>query len=741
MASTDPALSPLDLRLAAKLDRQVLAMVIPPLVLGMTLTGARTGFLFLVLILLFPGLLASRGTRPPGYYRVWSVISGLFVMVSLALFGLGEQNGAQTLLHTSAFLILYRCFTPRSRRHYLQLWILSSFVVLIGGMAGNAPASWAIGLFWVLAGLTLLYRLSLIRFRDEAQGAYSFARGSRLPGSPWEFFRSIRLTWASAIAFTTLIFVLIPRNSGRVPAFHLRSPETSGERRLRETGLSDSVDFRSMGDIRERRDVVMGVLPPAAGLGLPNPRFRLGVLDDFDGAVWKKRDPLDTPPPTRLSRRPVGSSLLYNPDTNISVIAADSGTSEGNIVSYRLRLENLPAGILPTLPGMIGAAGPDNVNVYEAVDGRLLYDGPAMEELYIYSSWDLPGDAPGAVYPWHLEIPEGLSRDSMREIMQQARLQGQPSLDFARQLEVYLRQNGRYSFQFDNQLEGKDAVNAFLSGELEGHCELFATAMALILREQGVPARLVTGFLGGTYEPSKDSDRPAEFIVRSHHAHTWVEAHFEGRGWIAFDSTPWSDSILGEVPDSRDSPGGIAMVLHTFFTDFGRDSQRYLRRSVAAVGTMLVAKKDRAAFSRAMERLWVNLREPPMVILAVVLVLFNVAAVYLLRWWRRAPLARRLVLHSARTPAGQVDDGMLLELVLRMFDPEAGRGMAPATTAAEQLRDVIRHKGLGDEWAGDLIEAFHRARFGPEHTRPEERRRLVQLVDRMIASVPAPAHR
>src|SRR3712207_2517493 len=66
----------------------------------------------------------------------------------------------------------------------------------------------------------------------------------------------------------------------------------------------------------------------------------------------------------------------------------------------------------------------------------------------------------------------------------------------------------------------------------EGFCTQFATSMALLLRESGVPSRVVYGSTAG------QEDEPGEYVVTGSNMHTWVEAYFPGVGWYPFDPTP-----------------------------------------------------------------------------------------------------------------------------------------------------------------------------------------------------------
>jgi transglutaminase-like putative cysteine protease/uncharacterized membrane protein YwzB len=93
-------------------------------------------------------------------------------------------------------------------------------------------------------------------------------------------------------------------------------------------------------------------------------------------------------------------------------------------------------------------------------------------------------------------------------------------------------------------LRGEDALTRFVLEDRVGYCEYFATAMAVMLRQTGIPARVAVGFLPGervmTTEPDGD-DGLDEYVVTTRDAHAWVEVLFPGYGWITFEPTPRSD--------------------------------------------------------------------------------------------------------------------------------------------------------------------------------------------------------
>jgi transglutaminase-like putative cysteine protease len=102
----------------------------------------------------------------------------------------------------------------------------------------------------------------------------------------------------------------------------------------------------------------------------------------------------------------------------------------------------------------------------------------------------------------------------------------------ARALEYYLRRNYGYTLDLLSR-DVPDPLADFLFERKKGHCEYFASAMTVMLRSLGIPARLVNGFQGGTLNPVSEL-----YVIRASDAHSWVEGYIRGRGWTTFDPTP-----------------------------------------------------------------------------------------------------------------------------------------------------------------------------------------------------------
>jgi hypothetical protein len=104
--------------------------------------------------------------------------------------------------------------------------------------------------------------------------------------------------------------------------------------------------------------------------------------------------------------------------------------------------------------------------------------------------------------------------------------------DKATVIETYLKTRFGYTLDLPT-FTPADPLAHVLFERRKGHCEYFASAMTVMLRTLGIPARLVNGFLPGEY-----NDVGEDYIVRGSDAHSWVEVYFGEYGWVPFDPTP-----------------------------------------------------------------------------------------------------------------------------------------------------------------------------------------------------------
>jgi transglutaminase-like putative cysteine protease len=102
--------------------------------------------------------------------------------------------------------------------------------------------------------------------------------------------------------------------------------------------------------------------------------------------------------------------------------------------------------------------------------------------------------------------------------------------DKAKAIERWLRANIEYNENIPQPPPNQDPIDWVLFDYREGYCNYYASAMVMMLRSQGIPARMAAGFAQGEWDGSG-------FVVRERDAHTWVEVYFPGYGWIEFEPT------------------------------------------------------------------------------------------------------------------------------------------------------------------------------------------------------------
>lgn len=154
----------------------------------------------------------------------------------------------------------------------------------------------------------------------------------------------------------------------------------------------------------------------------------------------------------------------------------------------------------------------------------------------------------GEVYPaWvssrYLQLPQNLPV-RVAELSRDLTRNATNAYDKATAIEAFLRDNFTYSTRVATPPAGRDWVDFFVFDSKEGYCDYFAAAMVVMLRTQGVPARVASGFA-----PGEVDGQPGTWLIRENNAHSWVEAYFPAYGWITFEP-----SAILPVPERTDGP-------------------------------------------------------------------------------------------------------------------------------------------------------------------------------------------
>ncbi len=138
----------------------------------------------------------------------------------------------------------------------------------------------------------------------------------------------------------------------------------------------------------------------------------------------------------------------------------------------------------------------------------------------------------GEVYSKYLQLPDTLPK-KVKDLASEITSKYTVNYDKARAIEQYLSSNYPYTLNTKSTPKGRDFVDYFLFDLKQGYCTYYASAMAIMLRSVGIPARYVEGYI---LPPSPESE--TTYLVTNQQAHAWVEVYFEGFGWLPFEPLP-----------------------------------------------------------------------------------------------------------------------------------------------------------------------------------------------------------
>ncbi len=186
---------------------------------------------------------------------------------------------------------------------------------------------------------------------------------------------------------------------------------------------------------------------------------------------------------------------------------------------------------------------------------RVLKQGDQYEMISRYSTADATSlrnsltDYPEWVSDTYLQVPDTITSETL-QLAEDITANYDNAFDKAIAVRDYLRTNISYNDQIDAPPADVDPVHYTLFVSQEGYCNYYASSMAMMLRSQGVPARIASGYAQGEF--NEDS---SFYRVRASNAHTWVEVYFSDYGWIQFEPTA-SIPTVDRPEQFNDAAGG-----------------------------------------------------------------------------------------------------------------------------------------------------------------------------------------
>jgi transglutaminase-like putative cysteine protease len=497
-------------------------------------TLAGTGGLDLPSVILVAIALAVRGyflakrrrlVISEGWTTPLSIAYLAFFVIDYLVF---SRSFLPATVHLALFGVVVRTFSIRRERDYITLAILAFLMVLASAvLTVDSTFLFSFAAFILMAVATFV----LMEMRQSGIVANIQARHSSDPHEHRHLaFALVRFMPALMLVIlfcaATLFFVMPRMSAGYLGGYSYGTDFSSG--------FSDHVQLGQIGQIQQSNTVVMHVQIDGDQGGLYDLHWRGVSLAKFDGHTWT--NPSDA---SSLSRRPDTSFALPS-DGRPPRSYATTSLQREKLIHYKVLMEPIGTNVFFLAPWAFSLRG--DYRLIAADSGGSVYDYDFQHAITRYEATsDIATPTatqlrsagrsyPAKVADLYLRLPEIDPR--VPRLASQITSSAKSDYDKAIVMENYLRTRFGYTLQLP-QTEVKDPIANFLFERKQGHCEYFASSMAVMLRTLGIPSRVVNGFRSDEF-----NDITGSYVVRAKDAHSWVEAYFPGYGWQTFDPTP-----------------------------------------------------------------------------------------------------------------------------------------------------------------------------------------------------------
>lgn len=603
----------------------------------------------------------------PGYYRFlkgmppapqW-VIGGCSVLALLVFFLDSILSSGDYFIGVAHLTITFQAiksFDLKEPWDHLQVYFMALLQLII---ASEIMYSVAFGFLFVLF---LVFFVTAIVF------AHFMKEGATLRVDLRKPILSISLL---TLIVTVVFFISIPRISGGIWS-------KGHAKKIKSVGFSEKVHLGSFGAFKLDPTVIMRVeLDPV----VPGPYYWRGMtLDYFDGTSW-----ISTLMKTRRVVKKIQGEFLVEPypespvTQKIMLEPIDSDIIFGlnrvsSIKDTFRRLEKDPA---------------TSLFVWKKRSKRIQYTVRSnIDETIPVKSNEI------RYWERYMHIPDSLRgkiKTLTDTILKAGGAEHLPDLQKSKVIESYLRNNYRYSLYVKAPDDNTNPIIYFLFQSKTGFCEHYATGMTLMLRSVGIPARVVTGFIGGELNTYGDY-----IIVRQSNAHLWVEAVIDG-SWRRFDPTP---SVLVQPPSTFSLYLDVlGLMWNKYVIAYSLTDQKEIVKAVS-MPLMMPVTPD---FKLEIERF-------TRIFIGVLLIATVVATIFLLK---------HIQLNRYGFVTGQY---IKLQKVLK----SKGIAIKPSSTPLEVKKEAVR---LGmDESILEFIKLYEEYRFGKRGIEREGRARYQSLI-------------
>lgn len=464
--------------------------------------------------------------------RWTTVFTLIYVLVYALDYFLVSRDFVSATVHLVLFGMVVKVFSVHRDRDLLYLAVLAFLMILAASvLTVNTMffAGFALFLLVAIATFISFEMRRAARAADSIQALGAITSRSRPKVAPVNsaLSRTALVLAVTILLGATILFFSLPRiTGGYLGSFTRGSDPVSGFR--------DTIQLGGIGRIQQSSQVVMHLQIEGEHAAFDG-KLRGSVLTRFDGKSWA-----DTP---RYMN--VMGSRIGRYDLSSDTFAADPYLEHAALnhkmraMPYRVTMEPTMSSVLFLVKGTMEFEGNFRQIAFDSAQSYINLDGARPTNTYWGVANITPPDpaalrASGKDYPArisnrYLQVPDLDPR--IPDLARRVTASAPNAYDKARAVESYLQNNFGYTLDLPATTPADPLAN-FLFERREGHCEYFASAMAIMLRTIGIPTRVATGFRGGEF-----NDLTGSYIIRGSDAHAWVEVYFPNQGWVTFDPT------------------------------------------------------------------------------------------------------------------------------------------------------------------------------------------------------------
>jgi len=631
------------------------------------------------------------------------------------------------LYETLIIVQIARLFQEQTRSGYRQM-LAVALVHMAGCSLLTTELYFSATLFVYAAAATLSLMLRLIAEQEEAAAVFAGHKFARIGSG---FVALSLVVTGITMVIAAGIFIVSPRvQSG----FLVQRPASGSP--VAVSGFSDSINLNDIGQILDSDQAVMYLALEKDGKPYrpqnPLELYMRGIaLTVFDGKGWKRSNLI------AYMEKNISQSAV-----NVEMGPAPETLGEGDWVKQDIILEpleyNILFGIAKAQYCYISRVLRNNIliNEYDSTISHVRRPGRSLH-YYVVSDVRRPSAdqlrADKAYVPDEFDaqtifdryIGECLDTSNVTARMTRLAQQLAPAnaglsdYEKADHIERYFT-GGGYEYSLDLDMPQTDSpIDTFIFESKAGHCELYASAMALLARSVGIPARIVNGFKGGAWDSIN-----SRYIIVQHHAHAWVEVYFRDSGWVSFDPTPGSSAQYEAKTREASWFDGIILWAHLnwsrYVVGFDRGTQENIYKSLQAAQKG-VAEQIEEMLSRNRKLLgglfkggpiWAGLASAGMILNLLFIAFALVAAALTAR-----ALIKRFRPIEAYPPPTREHYGRTALRIVKAYQEilrqlkRRGFVRKPPQTPLEFSHEVHRLRAVGDSFE-ELTRIFCRARYG-----------------------------